>query len=259
MTSKDRLRRFVQATTDGREGGLAAGWSPRDPSESCWPHSLSLAMATVRLPPKTSGNTSIRCRSPSLILSGPFLETPSCSDGTIWCRSPRGERGLKVLCHSAPSAPQGVAPHAGSWIERSGRSRLRVATRCRSPRGERGLKHEAAGQGPGSLRRSPLSERGLKHHQLCGSGFADESLSASERGLQLNRVCRGSKVAVKAAGDRTITRALSSLNHIRILTRRPKNCLEQRLNPWAVGVFPKCSSTCPSLRRSAVVVLPVRR
>jgi hypothetical protein len=33
---KDRPPRFVQATTDGRDGGFAAGWSPRDTSKKAW-------------------------------------------------------------------------------------------------------------------------------------------------------------------------------------------------------------------------------
>ena len=86
-----------------------------------------------------------------------------CDDERTICRSPRGERGLKLsaICQ-------------------------RILKISRSPRGERGLKFErvkSAGYTP--VRRSPRGERGLKYITYLRSRSHYPSLSSRRAWIEI--------------------------------------------------------------------------
>ena len=57
-----------------------------------------------------------------------------------WCRSPHGERGLKLLIILICSNVCKSLPSRGAWIEMMSRGTPAQPHSCRSPHGERGLK-----------------------------------------------------------------------------------------------------------------------
>ena len=102
---------------------------------------------------------------PSLPSRGAWIEI----DGTpiqspvISCRSPHGERGLKLNFKVVKFAIFAWSlPSRGAWIEIQIPVFSPIFITRRSPHGERGLKYFREHLGNGYTRRSPHGERGLK-------------------------------------------------------------------------------------------------
>ena len=83
-------------------------------------------------------------------------------DSLLHCRSPCGERGLKLLAAGVLCWRLGRSP-CGERGLKYPRLALDILQRRRSPCGERGLKYrDAGGNRRKRNRRSPCGERGLK-------------------------------------------------------------------------------------------------
>ena len=106
------------------------------------------------------------CRSPCGE-RGLKLLYAECPEDFAARRSPCGERGLKFYHDTFAKDSKLSLPVRGAWIEIS-RSLFARKQRCgRSPCGERGLKCTASRAcGTPPLRRSPCGERGLKSSGL---------------------------------------------------------------------------------------------
>ena len=79
------------------------------------------------------------------------------------CRSPSGERGLKFVKQGLQNHTRMSLPIRGAWIEISSRRPTVRKSTSRSPSGERGLKCKSqVARKHMFRRRSPSGERGLK-------------------------------------------------------------------------------------------------
>ena len=78
------------------------------------------------------------------------------------CRSPCGERGLKLFDLVGYDVNETSLPVRGAWIEIQEPSGGHPEWHSRSPCGERGLKFENAEDAIRETSRSPCGERGLK-------------------------------------------------------------------------------------------------
>ena len=78
------------------------------------------------------------------------------------CRSPHGERGLKLDRWAERDGSDESLPTRGAWIEILWTTHCLPQRPCRSPHGERGLKFNGLRVHHGLHGRSPHGERGLK-------------------------------------------------------------------------------------------------
>ena len=125
----------------------------------------------------------------SLSLRRAWIEI--CRSVTSWsrriCRSPYGERGLKLRTNHEYHHRESSLSLRRAWIEIASSSTRRIRYRpSRSPYGERGLKFDGdLTELAGGAGRSPYGERGLKYrnYRNC-AGFPCRS-PYGERGLKL--------------------------------------------------------------------------
>ena len=103
---------------------------------------------------------------------------------------PMRERGLKPEVEPAIGGFQGVAPHAGAWIETSLVKKDLYGSPV-APHAGAWIETHNRRHEPGTNGSLPMRERGLKHWRQALSGALSGSLPMRERGLK--RCCSSSQ------------------------------------------------------------------
>ena len=122
----------------------------------------------------------------SLPAWGAWIETNSFHNFAILvCRSPRGERGLKLDFKELSEIVEWSLPAWGAWIETPTCVPILTQPPRRSPRGERGLKQFLCLIHHRDVCRSPRGERGLKLQTFKKAVLQNRRSPRGERGLKL--------------------------------------------------------------------------
>ena len=106
---------------------------------------------------------------------------------TITCRSPHGERGLKLMSeYELKPTPNKSLSSRRAWIEINNLYGKMATSPGRSPHGERGLKFFTFDNiAPPPASRSPHGERGLKYKTRVKALFLQKSLSSRRAWIEI--------------------------------------------------------------------------